>query len=226
MNDTPSGSYISLTADIVSAYVSNNTVSASEIPGLISQVHSALMRVSGGPERCAARAAQAGDLGEEIDHAGSSGLPRGRQEVQIPQAPPAHAIQHDARGLPREVGASGRLPDGGPELRRRPVPARQADGPRPAAPAAREVARAFHPRTCSCRRCSAGNLICPGRGGELGDDNPLSDNGLACSWSGFHSSAVDSVPKRRNNLSPLLRVGPIMQGIGACRRNRWPKRSD
>ena len=48
MNDTPSGSYIALTADIVSAYVSNNTVSANDIPGLISQIHSALMRVSGG----------------------------------------------------------------------------------------------------------------------------------------------------------------------------------
>ena len=48
MNDTPSGSYIALTADIVSAYVSNNTVSASDIPSLISQVHSALMRVSAG----------------------------------------------------------------------------------------------------------------------------------------------------------------------------------
>ena len=48
MNDTTSGSYISLTADIVSAYVSNNTVSANDIPGLISQVHSALMRVSAG----------------------------------------------------------------------------------------------------------------------------------------------------------------------------------
>ena len=48
MNDTTSGSYIALTADIVSAYVSNNSVSASDIPGLISQVHSALMRVSGG----------------------------------------------------------------------------------------------------------------------------------------------------------------------------------
>jgi predicted transcriptional regulator len=48
MNDTPSASYIALTADIVSAYVSNNTVSASDIPGLISQIHSALMRVSAG----------------------------------------------------------------------------------------------------------------------------------------------------------------------------------
>ena len=43
-----SGNFIELTADIVSAYVSNNSVSAAEIPALISQVHSALLRVSGG----------------------------------------------------------------------------------------------------------------------------------------------------------------------------------
>ena len=41
-------SYIQLTANIVSAYVSNNTVSSAEIPALISQVYSALMRVSTG----------------------------------------------------------------------------------------------------------------------------------------------------------------------------------
>ena len=43
-------SYIQLTAKIVSAYVSNNTVSSGEIPALIGQVYSALTRVSnGGP---------------------------------------------------------------------------------------------------------------------------------------------------------------------------------
>src|SRR5665811_1017480 len=48
MTDTPaSGNYIELTAEIVSAYVSNNTVPAGEIPGLINQVHAALARVSG-----------------------------------------------------------------------------------------------------------------------------------------------------------------------------------
>ena len=41
-------SCIVLTADVVSAYVSNNTVSSSEIRGLISEVYSALMRVSNG----------------------------------------------------------------------------------------------------------------------------------------------------------------------------------
>jgi predicted transcriptional regulator len=48
MNENASGTYIELTADIVSAYVSNNTVAAGEISGLINQVHSALMRVSAG----------------------------------------------------------------------------------------------------------------------------------------------------------------------------------
>src|SRR6516164_2804421 len=48
MNDKSSNSYIELTADIVSAYVSNNTVPAGDISALISQVHSALLRVSNG----------------------------------------------------------------------------------------------------------------------------------------------------------------------------------
>ena len=48
MSDTTaSGNHIELTAKIVSAYVSNNTVAAGDIPALISQVHAALNRVSG-----------------------------------------------------------------------------------------------------------------------------------------------------------------------------------
>ncbi len=48
MTDTPAnGRFIELTAEIVSAYVSNNTVAAGDIPGLIHQVHAALSRVSG-----------------------------------------------------------------------------------------------------------------------------------------------------------------------------------
>src|SRR5436853_6124917 len=48
MNNDSSGSFIELTAEIVSAYVSNNSVSAGEIPSLINQVHAALVRVSAG----------------------------------------------------------------------------------------------------------------------------------------------------------------------------------
>src|SRR5262245_17467395 len=47
-DDATSGNFIELTADIVSAYVSNNTVPAGEIPALINQVHGALLRVSSG----------------------------------------------------------------------------------------------------------------------------------------------------------------------------------
>jgi MucR family transcriptional regulator, transcriptional regulator of exopolysaccharide biosynthesis len=50
------GGYIQLTANIVSAYVSNNTVPSAEIPALISQVYSALMRVSNGGGHVAAPA--------------------------------------------------------------------------------------------------------------------------------------------------------------------------
>jgi predicted transcriptional regulator len=49
MNENMSaGHYIELTAEIVSAYVSNNTVPATEMPALINQVHQALLRVGGG----------------------------------------------------------------------------------------------------------------------------------------------------------------------------------
>jgi MucR family transcriptional regulator, transcriptional regulator of exopolysaccharide biosynthesis len=48
MSDSPAGdAFIELTAEIVSAYVGNNTVPAAEIPALISQVHAALTRVGG-----------------------------------------------------------------------------------------------------------------------------------------------------------------------------------
>ncbi len=46
--NTSGGTYIELTAQIVSAYVCNNTVSAQDLSSLINQVHSALTRVSSG----------------------------------------------------------------------------------------------------------------------------------------------------------------------------------
>lgn len=47
MSDTAEAAdYIELAADIVSAYVSNNSVAASDLPNLINEVHSALLRVT------------------------------------------------------------------------------------------------------------------------------------------------------------------------------------
>src|ERR1700676_4992870 len=48
MTDSPGKNFIDLTANIVSAYVSNNPTPASDIPALISQIHAALLRVSSG----------------------------------------------------------------------------------------------------------------------------------------------------------------------------------
>ena len=49
MNDASnSTNYIELAADIVSAYVSNNTLASSELPALINEVHNALMRMTSG----------------------------------------------------------------------------------------------------------------------------------------------------------------------------------
>jgi predicted transcriptional regulator len=48
MTEVAGKSFIDLTANIVSAYLSHNTTPASEIPALISQIHSALLRVSAG----------------------------------------------------------------------------------------------------------------------------------------------------------------------------------
>jgi predicted transcriptional regulator len=48
MTDDSGESFIELTANIVSAYVSNNSVPSAEIGNLIGQVHAALRRVSSG----------------------------------------------------------------------------------------------------------------------------------------------------------------------------------
>ncbi len=52
--NSTTGHLIELTADIVSAYLSNNTVAAGEIPALIHQVHAALTRVGAGHGSAAA----------------------------------------------------------------------------------------------------------------------------------------------------------------------------
>ena len=50
MPDSGTLNYIELTADIVSAYVANNSVQASDIPSLIGEIHAALVKVSSGQD--------------------------------------------------------------------------------------------------------------------------------------------------------------------------------
>lgn len=49
MTESNGKSFIDLTATIVSAYVSNNTTTSTELPALIGQVHAALVRVASTP---------------------------------------------------------------------------------------------------------------------------------------------------------------------------------
>ena len=56
LDQAASESHIELAVDIVSAYVSNNTVPAAELPALIHEVHSALLRVTSGAVPVAAEA--------------------------------------------------------------------------------------------------------------------------------------------------------------------------
>lgn len=58
MTDAAGKSFIDLTANIVSAYLSNNPTPASEIPNLISQIHAALLRVSSGRPEAASEPAR------------------------------------------------------------------------------------------------------------------------------------------------------------------------
>jgi len=48
MDDAGNSGLVELTAEIVSAYVSNNTVVAGELPNLIAEIHGALSRAAGG----------------------------------------------------------------------------------------------------------------------------------------------------------------------------------
>jgi predicted transcriptional regulator len=56
MSENASSTYIDLAADIVSAYVSNNSVPTGDLPGVISQVHLALARVGNGVAEASAEA--------------------------------------------------------------------------------------------------------------------------------------------------------------------------
>lgn len=50
-DSTMSTNFVELAADIVSAYVSNNSVATNELPALIGEIHSALVRIgTGAPE--------------------------------------------------------------------------------------------------------------------------------------------------------------------------------
>ncbi len=73
--NTNTDELINLTADVVSAYVSNNTVVASALPALIATVSEALARGSPKSFSTAQRRADAGCSDQEVRNAGLYRLP-------------------------------------------------------------------------------------------------------------------------------------------------------
>src|SRR6185369_16634127 len=116
------------------------------------------------PRRNAPRAAKAGDLGQEIGYAGSHRLSRGRKEIQVPQASPAHAIQYDAGAVSRKMGVAAGLSHGCPELRGRALSSCETDGAGPATPAAQVAGSAAGLVSCATPRESLGRLCVSQRG--------------------------------------------------------------
>ena len=55
---TDSTNHVELAAEIVSAYVSNNSVPSSELPALLSEVHAAIVRVASGAQPVVTEAAK------------------------------------------------------------------------------------------------------------------------------------------------------------------------
>ena len=103
---------------------------ASDLPAIIGDVHEALSKASqriGQTEREELRPAVA--LKKSVTPDYIVCLEDGKKFKSLKRHL-AHPLQPFAGGIPREVGPAARLPDGGPELRGRPLAARQADGPR------------------------------------------------------------------------------------------------
>ena len=127
------GSYIELTAQIVSAYVGNNSVPSADIAGLIGQVHAALKRVSGGQMTALAEPAKpAVSVKRSINSDFLVCLEDGKKFKSLKRHLRTQ-YKHDARAISGKVGTARRLSDGGAQLCGRPLAACQADGTRPAA---------------------------------------------------------------------------------------------
>jgi predicted transcriptional regulator len=47
-SDSPTSDHVALAAEVVSAFVGHNSLPVSELPGLITSVHAALVKISGG----------------------------------------------------------------------------------------------------------------------------------------------------------------------------------
>ena len=82
---------LELAAEIVSAYVRNNALRADDLPGLIAQVHGALVRVAAGADGGGGRAKACGS-NKEVGFSRFRDLSGRRKEIQVIEASSAHVL--------------------------------------------------------------------------------------------------------------------------------------
>ena len=119
-----------MTADVVAAYVSNNTLPTAQLAEVINAVYQSL-GAGGSGRRSGVRTGETGSPGSQVDYSGLLDLLGGRQKIEDAQTASALDIQYDARRIPRAVGVGARLSDGRPELCRAAFGLRQKDRARP-----------------------------------------------------------------------------------------------
>ncbi len=141
-----SANVLGLTAQIVSAHVSNNSVSpdASAFADTGSLQDACRRRQgTGGARPAAARGA-----GQEVGVSRPHHLSGGRQETEDAQAASEDRLRHDAGAVSRALGPAAGIPDGGAELRAPPFFAGQEDRPRHQAARRPEI---IGPKSPVCR---------------------------------------------------------------------------
>ena len=110
-----SSAFVSLSADVVAAYVSNNSVPQADLPSLIASVHTALRDAANGtkePEKVVLEPPVSVKKSITANHLISM---EDGTAIQVPKAPPHGAGPHPC-AVSGEVVTAVRLPDGRAEL--------------------------------------------------------------------------------------------------------------
>jgi len=116
-----------MTADVVAAYVSNNTLPTAQLAEVINAVYQSLKGLEGPVAEAASEPAKpAVPVRKSITPDYLICLEDGKK-IEDAQAASALDIQYDARRIPRAVGVGARLPDGRPKLCRAAFGLRQKD---------------------------------------------------------------------------------------------------
>ena len=142
---------IDLAAEIVTSFVSNNSVPRRELAALIEAVHAAVKRLAQPSEAATAvsEAPAPAVSAPQVRHPGLSDLPRRRPEIQIATTASGDA-RDDAGAVPREMEPAFRLSHGRAHLRGAAVGAGEESWDRAIAPEACRY-RAAERRRPDCR---------------------------------------------------------------------------